>query len=60
MSDKSPEPMWERKPVQITGGGAYSVVALCNDGTLWEQEWTHTGREPATWRWVPLKPIPQT
>jgi hypothetical protein len=53
----------ERKITQISAmayagsgftGPSRSIVALCDDGTLWDGVW-HQGQ----WSWTPLPPVPQ-
>lgn len=53
VSDKSSEPVWERKPIQIAGDPTTGVIVLCNDGTMW----LFNGDIGPNWH--ALKPVPQ-
>lgn len=46
-----------RKVVQVSGLGMDQVIALCDDGTMWELKWL--GWPPTRKAWVKLPDIPQ-
>ena len=51
-----------RKIIQITscenGRGGYTLTALCDDGSLWEQENNHSSF--SSWKELHLYPILET